>query len=249
MWDWAAGENFLQDVRFGLRQLRRNPGFATVTVLTLALGIGATTAIFSVVNSVLLRPLPFHNPGQLLELRETEEAPGNFPLSGADYLDWQAQNHTLQATSLYSWGHRMSASGVSEPESAIVVNTQANLFDVLGVRPLEGRAFGPDEDTASKSHTAILSYGFWQRHFGGSTDTIGKTIVLNNEAYTVVGIMPRAFNFTDATDIWTPIDMSPNELGPRGHHGWSANGRLKADVTLGRAGQDLLAISVRLEKQ
>jgi putative ABC transport system permease protein len=248
MWRWKGFEMVIQDLRFGLRQLRHNPSFTAVAVLTLALGIGATTAIFSVVNSVLLKPLPFEDPGRLIQLSETEESPGNFPLSGADYLDWEAQNRTLDATSLYSWPNSVSASGAAEPESANVVNTQANFFKVLGVQPLLGRTFASGEDSAGKNHVAILSYGFWQRHFGGS-NIVGKTVVLNNETYTVVAVMPRWFNFLRATDIWTPTDMSPKEVGPRGNHGWFAIGRLKTDVTLGEARGELLAISERLEKQ
>ncbi|HXR77351.1 MAG TPA: permease prefix domain 1-containing protein, partial [Bryobacteraceae bacterium] len=120
MWGWNSIETLFQDLRYGLRQLRRNPGFTTVAVLTLALGIGATTAIFSVVNSVLLQPLPFKDPGRLVQFFETEQAPGNYPLSGADYLDWQTQNRTLEATSVYSWPTIMNASGAGEPESAAV---------------------------------------------------------------------------------------------------------------------------------
>ncbi len=183
MWGWNSLETLFQDVRFGLRQLRRNPGFTIIAVLTLALGIGATTAIFSVINSVLLRPLPYKDPERLVEFFETEESPGNFPLSGADYLDWQAQNRTLESTSIYSWPSSMSASGAGEPESAAVVNTQANFFNVLGVRPLYGRAFAAGEDVAGKNRVAVLSYGFWQRHFGGKTGAIGKTVVLNDETY------------------------------------------------------------------
>src|SRR6185437_11883320 len=163
MWGWRSAETLFQDLRFGFRQLRRNPGFTAVAVLTLALGIGATTAIFSVVNSVLLQPLPFKDPGQLVQFFETEQAPGNYPLSGADYLDWQTQNRTLEATSVYSWPTIMNASGAGEPESAAVVNSQANFFDVLGVQPLVGRTFEPGEDVAGKSRVAVLSYGFWQR--------------------------------------------------------------------------------------
>lgn len=249
MWGWNFIEMLSQDLRFGIRQLRRNPGFTVVAVVTLALGIGATTAIFSVVNSVLLQPLPYKEPDRLIRFFETEEAPGNFPLSGADYLDWQAQNTTLQAMSLYSWPNNMSAGGASEPESAAVVNTQANFFDVLGVTAVRGRTFAAGEDTAGKNRIAVLSYGFWQRHFAGTGNVVGKTIVLNEDTYTVVGVMPRWFSFQAATDVWIPFDMSLQELGPHGNHRWNAVGRLKAGVTLAQARQNLLAISERLEKQ
>jgi putative ABC transport system permease protein len=248
-WGWHALQTLAQDIRFALRQFRQNPGFAPVAVITLALGIGANTAIFSVVYSVLLRPLPFQNPDRLVNLFETEASPGNYPLSGADYLDWQAQNRTLAGTSLYSWPHPVSASGASEPETALVVNAQANFFHVLGVQPFTGRTFASDEDATGKNHVVILSYGFWQRHFGGDANAIGKPVTLNGESYTVIGSMPHWFNFPATTDAWTPLDMSPKELGPRGNHNWKAIARLKMGVTLNQAQADLLGISRRLEKQ
>lgn len=248
-WGWLALQTLEQDIRFAFRQLKQNPGFAAVAVLTLALGIGANTAIFSVVYSVLLRPLPFEDPDRLVNLFETEASPGDYPLSGADYLDWQAQNRTLTGTSLYSWSHPVSANGASEPETALVVNAEANFFRVLGVEPFAGRRFASGEDAAGKNHVAILSYGFWQRHFGGGANAVGETLTLNGEPYTVIGIMPHWFNFPATTDLWTPLDMSPKELGPRGNHNWNAIGRLKAGVTPNQARADLLGISRRLEKQ
>jgi predicted permease len=249
MWRLSWADRVLQDLRFGLRQLRRSPGFTTVAILTLALGIGATTATFSVVNAVLLHPLPYKDPARLVLLFETEKSPGEFPLSGADYLDWQEQNRTLEGSSLFSWDDNMSASGAAEPEPAAVARVQANFFAVLGVQPFEGRAFVRGEDVAGKNHVAVLSYGFWQRYFGGAAGTLGKTVILNNEPYTVVGIMPRWFKWSGAEDIWTPFDMSPKELGPRGNHNWNAVARVKPGVTVAQAHADLFAISQRLEKQ
>jgi predicted permease len=249
MWGWSSAERLLQDLRFGLRQLRRNPGFTAIAVLTLALGIGAATATFSVVNAVLLHPLPYKDPSRLVQLFETEASPGNYPLCGADYLDWQEQNRTLEGSSLYSWADNMSASGAAEPQPAAVGRVQANFFDVLGVSPFEGRAFAHGEDVSGKNHVAVLSFGFWQRYFGGAANTLGKTVVLNNESYSVVGIMPRWFNWSGTTDIWTPFDMSPAAMGTRGNHNWNAVARVKAGVTVAQARADLLAISQRLEKQ
>jgi len=249
MWGWNWLEHLIRDVRYGLRTLRKSPGFTVVAVLTLALGIGANTAIFSVVNSVLLRPLPFQHPERLVDLRETEAAPGDYPLSGPDYLDWQAQSHTLEGVSLFSWRRIMSASGTGEPETARVVSTQANFFDVVGAHPLLGRGFAPGEDAAARNHVAVLSYGFWQRRFGGTPAAIGKAIELNAEAYAVVGVMPQWCNFPWAPDLWTPMDMTPKELGERGNHTWSAIARIKPGVTLAQARADLLTISERLEKE
>src|SRR5580700_2954468 len=153
----------LQDLRYGVRMLAKGPGFTAIAVITLALGIGANTAIFSVINSALLRPLPFHEPQRLVALWETERAPGNFPLTGPDYLDWQSQNRSLEVTSLYSWERSFSASGAGQPEAAAVVSTQASFFSVLGIDPKVGRAFDSGEDQAGKNHVAVLSNGFWQR--------------------------------------------------------------------------------------
>src|SRR5215471_15977329 len=134
-------EKVRQDLRFGVRVLLKSPGFAAVAVLTLALGIGANTAIFSIINAVLLRPLPFQDQEQLVQLWETESAPGNYPFAGPDYLDWQAQSKTLQATSAYSYPSAMSASTGTESQPVAATRTQANFFSVLGAQPILGRCF------------------------------------------------------------------------------------------------------------
>jgi putative ABC transport system permease protein len=237
------------DLKFGIRMLAKNPGFTAVAMLTLALGIGANTAIFSVINAVLLQPLPFKDPGRLVQLWETEAAPGTYPFAGPDYLDWQRQNRTLEGSSLYTWGRGVNASGSGEPETASAIATQANFFSVLGVQPRMGRAFASDEDQAGKTHVAVLSNSFWQRHFGGDSSAIGKNIQLNSESYTVIGVMPRSFNFPPSTDIWTPFEMSEKNLGPRGSHSYRAIGRLKPGVSVSQALADLTTVAKRLEQQ
>ncbi len=238
--------NLIQDLKFGLRMLARNPGFAAIAVITLALGIGANTAIFSVVNAALLEPLPFHQPGRLLQLWETEAAPGNYPLTGPDYLDWQAQNRTLASTSLFSWLANQNLSGAGEPQPVLVIRTQANFFSTLGVSPLIGRTFAPGEDVAGRDRVAILSYGFWQAHFAGQSTAIGKAIELNERPYVVIGVMPPWFNFPADTQLWTPLDMSLENLGGRGSHSWRVVARMKRGVTPGQAQADLTAVEVRL---
>ncbi|MGB7172922.1 MAG: ABC transporter permease [Candidatus Acidiferrales bacterium] len=239
----------MQDIRYALRMLAKAPGFTAIAVLTLALGIGANTAIFSVINSVLLEPLPFKNPAQLVALRKTENAPGNFPLDGADYLDWQAQSKSLASMSLVGYPQGLNASGEGEPESATVCQTQANFFGTLGVSPLMGRTFAAGEDAAGKNHVAILSYGFWQRHFGGQRSALGKTLNLNDQPYTVIGVMPQWFNYPAATDIWTPIDMNSEMMHNRGSHWASAIARIKPGVSIEQARAELLTVSTRISKQ
>jgi putative ABC transport system permease protein len=240
--------NLLQDLRYGIRMLAKSPGFTVLAVITLALGIGANTAIFSVINSVVLRPLPFHEPGRLVALWQIERAPGNFPLTGPDYLDWQAQSHTLEATTLYSWERTVNASGAGETQAASVISTQANFFGVLGVQPRIGRTFEPGEDQAGKNHVAVLSNAFWHRQFGGRSDVLGRTIELNDEPYSVIGVLPAWFNFQHATEIWTPMDMTPKALGPRGSHSYRAIGRLKANVSASQAQAELNSITRQLAK-
>jgi putative ABC transport system permease protein len=241
--------NLLQDLRYGMRMLAKSPGFTALAVITLALGIGANTAIFSVINSVVLRPLPFHEPGRLVALWQTESAPGNFPLTGPDYLDWQAQSHTLEATSLYSWERTANASAAGQTEAVSVNSTQANFFEVLGVQPKIGRAFDAGEDQAGKNRVAIISNAFWRRQFGGRLDVLGKTIQLNEEPYSIIGVLPDWFNFHHATEIWTPMDMTRNALGPRGSHSYRAIARLKPNVSASQAQAELNGITREVAKQ
>jgi putative ABC transport system permease protein len=239
----------LQDLRYGLRMLAKSPGFTAVAVLTLALGIGANTAVFSVVNAVLLRPLPFRDPDRLVQLWESEYGSGHYELTGADYLEWQAQSQSLEGTSLYGWAPSFNASGAGEPERATAIKTQANFFSLLGVVPLVGRTFLKGEDQAGQDHVALLSYGFWGRHFGGQKDAVGKSLELNDEKYTVVGVMPAWFRPLEAADVWVPMDMSSQTLRAGGMHQFRAIGRLKPGVALAKAQAEMQAIAQRLEKQ
>jgi len=241
-------ETLLQDLRYGARALRKSPGFTTVAVLTLALGIGANTAIFSIIDAVLLRPIPFKDPDRLVYLSETEAAPGNYPLTGPDYLDWQAQNHTLEASALCTWPHSYNASGPGEAQPVVVLGTQANYFSVLGVAPAMGRVFANGEDEEGKGYVIVLSHDFWIKFFGGRADALGKTMDLNSAQYTVIGVMPQWLNGV-RTDIWIPQDMGKKALGPRGSHSYRAIARLKPGVSIAAAQADLATIAKRLEQQ
>jgi len=239
----------LQDIRFGFQMLARKPGFTWLAVLTLALGIGANTAIFSMVNAVLLRPLPFPEADQLVQLQMTEDAPGSFPMTGQDYLDWRAQNRTFADMAVYSFQESYNVTGAGDPERANVVETQANFFSLLGVQPAYGRPLLNGEDAQGKNHVALLSYAFWQRQFAGQVSALNTDLQLNGEAYRVVGVMPGWFRVPGGADLWVPIDMSPKNLGPRGEHHLRGIGRVKTGVTVDQARADLLAVSTAIEKQ
>lgn len=239
----------LQDVGYLGRTIVKSPGFFAVAVLTLALGIGANTAIFSVINAVLLRPLPFHEPDRLVRLYQTEAAPGNYPWTGPDYIDMQSQNRTLEATALFAYYQRLNVSGTGQAETALAISAEDSFFGVLGVRPLLGRVFARGDSARGAAKVAVLSYGFWQRRFGGDPGIVDKPVVLDSERYTVVGVMPAWFNYPRDTELWVPLDMSPQNLGSRGSHSFSAVGRLKPGVSGSQALADLKVIAARLEKQ
>jgi len=240
-------ETLLQDIRYGIRNLRKSPGFTIAAVAMLALGIGANTAMFSVVNAVLLSQLPYREPDRLVQLWETEPAPGVFPFAGPDYLDWQAQNKTLKSTSLYNYAYfNLSHTGDSQVTRAITA--QANFFVTLGVPMLRGRSFAAGEDQKGKIHVAVLSYPLWQSFFGGREDVLNNAVELDGEKYTVVGILPKWYRFSSA-GLYVPLDMGPKGMGQRGNHSFHAIGRLKDGVTAQEAQADLMTIAKRLEQQ
>ena len=245
-WGWEWFEHLVEDVRYGLRMLRQSPGFTSVAVLTLALGIGANTTIFSIVEAVLLRPLPFPEPDRVVQVLQTPKGLPYVSVSGEDYFDWESENHTLEGSSITTWTQNYNASGAGEPETVAIVRTEANFFSVLGTDPALGRGFAPGEDQMGKDHVAVLSHGFWQRHFGGSADALGKTVELNYQPYTVVGILPRWFNYPQATDIWIPIDKTVQGTSARGSYSYRVIGRLKHGVTIEQAQSDLSTIAASL---
>ncbi len=239
-----------QDIRYALRGLRRMPGFALVTILTLALGIGANTAIFSIIEAVLLRPLPFAQPGQLVRMYETEAAPGNYPFAGPDFLDWKKQNHTFQDMCLYGWPNDMNLSGQGIPMHVLAINTQANFFALLGARPLLGRTWAPGEDHSGHEQVAILSYALWQSHFGGEANIINRAVELDARKFTIIGVMPPTFRYPSRAQLWIPLVLDSKAwMKQRGSHWASAIGRLKPGVTLKEAQADVSVIAANLEKQ
>jgi len=239
----------LQDLRYAVRNLLRSRGFAAVAAITLTIGIGANTAIFSIIDTILLRPLPFHDPGRLVRLYETEAAPGNYPFAAPDFVDWRAQNKTFQDMALFAWSGDMNLSGEGRPDHVFAVPTQANFFTLLGVQPILGRTWLPGEDRFGKDQVAVLSYGLWREHFAGDPGVVGRVIALNSKKYTVVGVMPASFRYPFQTQMWIPLDMDfKSWMAKRGNHWLNAIGRLKPGVSLERARADLKLISARLEK-
>src|SRR4051812_28450155 len=242
-----------QDVRYGARMLLKNPGFTLIAVFALALGIGANSAIFSVVNTLLLRPLPYKNPSQLVVIWENATHlgfPKNTP-SAANFLDWQKQNTLFEGMAAFA-ERSFNLTGVGEPERLDGRRVSANLFDLLGVRPLVGRNFVPDEDKPG-TKVAILNESLWKRRFGSDPGVIGRALTLNGESYTVVGVLPRSVqlpSFGNWRDqIWVPLAFTAEEAASRGNHYLEVIGRMKAGVTLEQARAEMATIMARLAQQ
>jgi putative ABC transport system permease protein len=248
-WGFAMLDTLLQDVRFGARVLARHKGFTFVAVLTLALGIGANTAIFSVVNAVLLRPLPYENSDELVQIWGTQPQLDTAPMSPANFLDWREQNRVFERVAAYN-GQNFNLSGVDEPERIRATRVSADLFELLRVRPTLGRAFLPEEDQYGNHRVVILSHGLWQRRFGANPEILGKTLTLNDQSYVVVGVMPPDFSFPrTTTEMWTPIAFSPEERGTRNTNYISVIARLKTGVTLEQARSEMEALARRQQEQ
>lgn len=246
-------ETLLQDIRYGLRILAKRPGFTIAAVLTLALGIGLNTAIFSLYNGVLLRPLPAHDPERLVNLYSAVEGePGTGIFSYPAYVFYRDHNTEFSSVAAYAGGRVLLAAGGVAPESLQAQMVSANYFDILGAAPALGRSFSPDEDKTPGSHPVVmLSYSSWQRRFGGDANLIGRTITLNNLPYTVIGIAPRDFIGCDpeVPEVWVPIMMNANvHMGPDmladREGGWLfLIGRLKPGATISQAQSEMAVLA------
>jgi putative ABC transport system permease protein len=256
-------ENFFQDLRYSLRMLAKNPGFTAVAVLTLALGIGANTAIFSVVNTVLLRPLPFRAPSRLVSIAiaDTKTGASGGVVSYPDFLDWRAQNHVLERMAAYRTS-MFALTGTGEATYVLGGVVSADLFPLLGVEPILGRTFLPQEDQpggTSGSPPVILSHQFWQQRFNADPNVLGRTIELDNKSFVVVGVMPKGFQFpmqAEPLRMWTTIaiDAEAPEGGQpntvlRGDRYLQAIARLKPDISLAQAGAEMNTIASQLATQ
>jgi len=246
-----------QDFRYGWRALRKSPAFTAVALLVLALGIGANTAIFSVVNAVLLRPLPFDQPDRLVMLYHIPPQalfPGMslFSVSPANFFDWRAQAHCFQGMSAFGFG-RYTLTGKGQPEAIRTVGVTHGFFSVLHAEPLLGRVFAEGEDQAGRDHEVVLSYDLWRTHFGANPAIVGQNIQLNDEAYTVIGVMPQGFEFPldpgYVPQMWKPQNWTAEERAVRDDHNYDVIARLKPGVTLAQAKAELSTISGRLAQE
>src|SRR5229473_1361625 len=238
----------LQDLRYAARMLRKNPGFTFVAVLTLALGIGANSAIFSVVNCVLLNPLPYPHAEQLVTLHQNK---ANFEFGSISYpnfRDWQRDNHTFSSMAI-SRRFAFSLTGLGEAEQVRARFISSDFFSTVGVNPVLGRDFAPGEDEIGAAPIALISAGFWNRKFGSSPDVLGKSLVLDGRNYTVVGVVPANFDLFlrsfDVAEVYVPIGQWKNPLLPERGSGLGIHGigRLKRGVTIEQARADMGEVS------
>ena len=241
-------ETLIKDIKYGVRGLLKRPGFTVIALITLALGIGANTAIFSVVNAVLLRPLPFQNPEQLVIVWEDATFAG-FPRNTpapANYIDWKNQNQSF-ADMAASAETSFNLTGDGEPERVQAYSVTANFFPLFGMQPLLGRSFLTEEDRPGANKVAVLSYSLWQSRYGGDPRTIGRDIQLNGEKHTVIGVMPSSFQFVDKeVRLWVPLALDQEEMANRGGHYLQVVARLKPGVSLSQAQADMNAVMRRI---
>ena len=250
-WGTRLLETLFQDFRYGFRVLRKSPGFTAIALLTLALGIGANTAIFSVLYGILLRPLPYKDASRLIVLHETTPKVGTVSVSYPDFLDWRAQNTAFsQMAAVNSIGFNLS--GINQPENVTGQAVSANFLSMFGMHPLLGRDFDASEEKAGTAAVVLLSYSLWQSHFGGDRNIMGRTIALDGRAFSIVGVLPADFRWTEKTDLLEPIGVwvashdSSQERGERGD--MAVLGRLAAHISLERAQAEMRTIAARLAK-
>ncbi|MGC1597685.1 MAG: ABC transporter permease [Candidatus Acidiferrales bacterium] len=242
----------LHDLRYGLRMLWKSPGFTAIALLTLALGIGANTAIFSYVNAWLIHPIPYPQPARLMVLLSHDTKKGwtsEGVTSAADFLDYQQQNTSFeQLASWTQWYFNLTSDG--PPDRVIGGLVSWNFFQTLGAKPLMGRVFVERESQPASSHVAILSRGLWESRFAADPNIVGRQIKLQGETYTVVGVMPADFQFTlmGIANIWTPLALDDKQRADRSNSWFQAFGRLKPGVTLEQASAETRAVASRLEK-
>ena len=234
-------------IKTTLRSLRRNPGFTITALVVLALGIGANTAIFSIVRAVLLKPLPYNDPGRIMVVAETNRRGRHISVSGADFDDWRKQATSFEAIASYgAYPMTVFAGGRAERVGGAVVNQ--GWFRVMGVQPKLGRLFDPSEEKPNAQRAVVISENLWRRSYGESRQVLGEKLKLEGELYTIVGVLPAGFRFPDKTDAWVPLALFPDGSS-RSAHNYDVLGRLKAGVTVAAAEAEMKTIAARLEAQ
>ncbi len=239
----------ITDLRYAFRMLLKSPGFSSIAIITLALGIGANAAIFSVVNAVLLRPLPFPHADQLVRIFGTQPQLAKAPSSPANFLDWQKQNQVFTGIAAYN-GKGFNAIGGEQPERLRGLAVSADLFSILQIQPRLGRAFSAEEDQAGRGDVIVISDTLWQRRFGGDRNVIGQTVILNDKNYTVVGVMPPGFAFPDIrTELWAPLAFDAKEAAVRDTNYLAVIARLKPGVSFEQASAQMATLAHQQEIQ
>jgi putative ABC transport system permease protein len=243
-------ENLRGDIRYAFRNLLRRPGFTLIAVVTLALGIGANTAIFSAINALLLKPLPFPELDRVVAIWDKLPSRGvlHNEVTAANYLDWQSQNQSFEQLALYRWWNA-NLTGIDPPERIQGFLVTANYLDALGMKPIMGRNFSPEENQPGKDAVALITHSLWQRRFGGDPNIVNKTITINSIVRTVIGVMPEHFNFPKGAEVYAPLPMTPELIRSRGSHSFYVFGRLKPGVSIESAQADIDNITARLEQQ
>ncbi|HZF31732.1 MAG TPA: ABC transporter permease [Gammaproteobacteria bacterium] len=237
----------MRSLRQTVRQLVRSPAFAVTVVLTLAIGIGASTLIFSVVDGVLLASLPYPEPDRIVAVAQINDRGGRTArVSDPNFADLKAQTHTLEAFAQYA-AYYAPVAGGDEPVRTVVAAVSADFFGALGVRPEVGRAFVPEEQALGAAPAALVSYSYWQRYLGGTSDFAGRTLRFGDRVYSIVGVMPRGFEFPDGTDVWHPRELW--EQGSRTAHSLYAVGRLAPDASAAEARRDFSEVARRLKRE
>src|SRR5262245_32485508 len=242
-------DEMFQDLRFGLQMMMKNPGFTFVAVITLALGIGANTAIFSVVNATLLRPLPYAQPEQLVLIEEQGRNMTSMSVSYPNFLDYREQNQVFSRMAAFRW-RGMDLTGGNEPERLSGLEVSAGFFETLGVSPIHGRTIRSEEDRDGAQPVVVMGYDLWARRFNSDPNLVGGGVTINGISYTVIGIMPPRFLFLGEAQLWTPVGLRARSMMDRGdHQELTALARLKPGIQLDQARADLGAIARRLELQ
>ena len=258
-------ETLYQDLRYAVRVLVKRPGFMITAVLALALGIGANSAIFSVVNGVVLRALPYKDPENLMIVWSRRQLQGRTgsgwsPISAADFTDWRDQNQVFADIAAFH-SQPFNITGSGQPENLGAVRASASLFSLLGVEPKIGRSFLPEEDSPGGERVVVISHGLWLRRFGADPEVVGQKVTLNEQSFTVVGVMPEefefprkgelpeGFQFPRKVDLYTPLAWTQNQISNRGREFLMVIARLKPNVSMQHAESDMLGIAQRLTEQ